>query len=71
VPERAKSGIGLAREARLAGDPVGIAPPHRLYALSGGDSERYRHALIEAGHLLDFATGEPEDPCSVCGWSPS
>lgn len=61
--------LQLARKARLEGDPM-LAYPSRLHALADGDSDLYRHAMEEAGHLVEKATGEPFDPCSVCGWSP-
>lgn len=70
--------LELAREARLAGDSS-VAAPSVLWEaatriLDDGRSrddvrELYRHALIEAGHIVrrDLTL---YDPCPQCGWSP-
>lgn len=63
--------ILIARHARCSDNGLEIAPPSLLYRLSRGDGALYNHALREAGHIIKQATGEPEDPCSTCGWSPS
>lgn len=63
--------IALARQARLSDEPLTVAPPNRLFALCRGDGTLYNHAMREAGHIVLKATGEPEDPCETCGWSPT
>lgn len=67
---RHKCPIALARQARLAGDPMSLSPSY-LYSLCRDDGALYNHAMREAGMIVLKATGEPEDPCSICGWSPS
>jgi hypothetical protein len=59
-----------ARDARRQGE-LSIAPPSLLYGLAEGDVELYRHAMIEAGLLLDKEQvgDDPKDPCPICGWS--
>jgi hypothetical protein len=56
----------MAREHRLAGT---TPSPSTLYRACESDSELYRHAMLEAGCLVDVETMKPEEPCSVCGWS--
>lgn len=60
--------LKMAREGRWSGDPVRFAPPSMLWQLADGDSDLYRHAMQEAGHLVSAETGEPFNPCRVCGW---
>ena len=72
--------LELARRARSAADPIKVAAPHTLWAAARGDfdagdigfhdiGEHYRHAMKEAGHLVDRATGKPFDICPDCGHS--
>lgn len=64
--------LARAREARKPGggrkhEALEIAPPNVLYGLANGDREIYRHAMIEAGHIVGD-TDEPYNPCPVCGF---
>lgn len=64
--------LELARQARLSADPIAVASPAKLYELADGNTELYKHAMVEAGHIVQTETGEPHDPCPIkgCGWSP-
>lgn len=61
-----------ARQGRLSKNPVEAAPPYALWTLASSRGrvrgELYRHALTEAGHIVDTQTGRPLDPCPYCGW---
>ena len=65
---RHKCPIALARAIRLGNDEN--VAPSRLFALCRGNGALYNHAMREAGYIVQKATGEPENPCSICGWSP-
>lgn len=60
--------IGLARSVRLGHAQLS---PSRLFALCRGDGVLYNHAMREAGAIVLKTTGQPEDPCATCGWSPN
>lgn len=66
--------LRLARQARLSGDPMSVQP-HALWkaAQVGPMLDRgalYRHAILEAGHIISVHTGEPYVVCPECGWRP-
>lgn len=64
-----------AREARAS---YGIVYPSELWMLARDEhpadkearSALYRHALLEAGMLVERATGAPWRVCPECGWKP-
>lgn len=63
--------LELAREARrqpTEQEALAFAGPNRLHVAAQGDHELYRHAMIEAGLIVDDRH-EKFDPCPVCGWS--
>jgi hypothetical protein len=62
--------LRLARRARLSSSPTHDCSPIKLHKASNGDRELYRHAMIEAGYIIQRATGLPYNPCPSCGWSP-
>jgi hypothetical protein len=64
----------LARDARHAADPMSVTPSalwKAAQAEGGTMAERadlYRHAMLEAGHIISVATGRPYVVCPECGW---
>lgn len=59
--------LARAREARRSGENV--VSPSALWKLADEDGDLYRHAMKEAGMLVDANTMKPFDPCPDCGWS--
>lgn len=72
MAETVHPALEAARDARKR---ESIIAPSHLWHLAEGNPDLYRHAMREMGAIVpalpDGSPGQPEDPCSTCGWSPS
>jgi hypothetical protein len=68
--------LDVDRTGRVTTTVVTPSPhrPHELYDAAASETtdeddagELYRHALVEAGMIVDDQH-RPVDPCPVCGW---
>lgn len=74
VVAKARAARARADKARADGRPeeaarilMEQAPPHVLWSEARGSTEDYRHAMAEAGHLVQRDTDLPPSTCPVCG----
>jgi hypothetical protein len=68
----------LAREARESGNPMSVLPSTLWRACQFGSilgrgsepsrADHFRHAMLEAGHIISNAIGKPFAICPICGW---